>query len=82
LSICAIIFAVALGVPAGVLAAVKRGSFWDQTIMTTALVGFSMPIFWWGLMLIILFSGHAWLDACLGTHLADVLLPERDRLHD
>jgi dipeptide transport system permease protein len=57
LSICAIIFAVALGVPAGVLAAVKRGSFWDQTIMTTALVGFSMPIFWWGLMLIILFSG-------------------------
>lgn len=56
LSICAIIFAVALGVPAGVLAAVKRGSFWDQAIMSTALIGFSMPIFWWGLMLIIVFS--------------------------
>jgi len=58
LSVCAIIFAVALGIPAGVLAAVKRGSFWDQTIMTTALVGFSMPIFWWGLMLIIVFSNQ------------------------
>lgn len=57
LSICAIIFAVVLGIPAGVIAAIKRGSFWDQTIMGTALIGFSMPIFWWGLLLIILFSG-------------------------
>lgn len=57
LSLCAIIFAIILGIPAGVFAAIKRGSFWDQTIMGTALVGFSMPIFWWGLLLIILFSG-------------------------
>jgi dipeptide transport system permease protein len=57
LSFCAILFAVALGIPAGVFAAVKRGSIADQAIMTTALVGFSMPIFWWGLLLIILFSG-------------------------
>lgn len=57
LSVCAIIFAVVLGIPAGVFAAIKRGTFWDQTIMGTALIGFSMPIFWWGLLLIILFSG-------------------------
>ena len=57
LSLCAIIFAVVLGIPAGIFAAVKRGSFFDQTIMGTALVGYSMPIFWWGLLLIILFSG-------------------------
>jgi len=57
LSICAIIFAIVLGVPAGVFAAIKRGSFFDQLTMGTALVGFSMPIFWWGLLLIILFSG-------------------------
>jgi dipeptide transport system permease protein len=57
LSLAAILFAVILGVPAGVLAAVKRGSFLDQTIMGGALIGFSMPIFWWGLLLIILFSG-------------------------
>ena len=57
LSLCAIIFAVVLGIPAGIFAAIKRGSFFDQTIMGAALVGFSMPIFWWGLLLIILFSG-------------------------
>ena len=57
LSICAIIFAIVLGIPAGVFAAVKRGSILDQMTMGTALVGFSMPIFWWGLLLIILFSG-------------------------
>ncbi|MGI9512438.1 MAG: ABC transporter permease subunit [Anderseniella sp.] len=57
LSICAIIFAVFIGVPAGIYAATKRGSWPDQAIMGTALVGYSMPIFWWGLLLIILFSG-------------------------
>ncbi len=57
LSVCAIIVATAIGIPAGVLAAVKRGTWLDQSIMGTALVGYSMPIFWWGLLLIILFSG-------------------------
>ena len=57
LGLCAIIIATAIGVPVGVLAAIKRGSWFDQLSMTTALVGFSMPIFWWGLLLIILFSG-------------------------
>src|SRR5690606_16179005 len=58
LSACAIIFAVVLGIPAGVIAAVKRGSWYDQTLMGTALVGYSMPIFWLGLLLIIFFSGY------------------------
>ncbi len=57
LSLVAIFIAVLIGVPAGVFAAVKRGSWLDQTIMGTALVGYSMPIFWWGLLLIIFFSG-------------------------
>jgi len=57
LSLCAILFAVVLGIPAGSFAAVKRGSPWDHFVMGSALVGFSMPIFWWGLLLIILFSG-------------------------
>ncbi|WP_427023753.1 ABC transporter permease subunit [Aureimonas ureilytica] len=57
LSLVAIFLAVLIGVPAGVFAAVKRGSWLDQTIMGTALVGYSMPIFWWGLLLIIFFSG-------------------------
>lgn len=57
LSICAMIFAVAIGIPVGMLAAVKRGTAVDHSIMGTALVGFSMPIFWWGLLMIVLFSG-------------------------
>lgn len=57
LALCAIILAVLIGIPAGVIAAVKRGSWFDQTSMGVALVGYSMPIFWWGLLLIILFSG-------------------------
>ncbi|AUH64299.1 ABC transporter permease subunit [Paracoccus zhejiangensis] len=57
LGFCAIIIATLIGVPVGVLAAIKRGSWFDQISMTAALVGFSMPIFWWGLLLIIFFSG-------------------------
>ena len=58
LSICAIILAVTLGIPAGVIAAVNRGKFFDRMLMTSALVGYSMPIFWWALLLIIVFSGN------------------------
>ncbi|MCC0012551.1 MAG: ABC transporter permease subunit [Rhodobiaceae bacterium] len=57
LSLCAIVLAVMIGIPIGIIAAVKRGSFFDHTVMTTALIGYSMPIFWWGLLLIILFAG-------------------------
>ncbi len=47
----------------------------------SALVGYSMPIFWWGLLLIIFFSGMLQLDAGLGAHLADLFLPAGHRLH-
>jgi dipeptide transport system permease protein len=57
LTLVAVLIAVILGIPAGVLAAVKRGSIFDQAVMSVALVGYSMPIFWWGLLLIIFFSG-------------------------
>ncbi len=58
LSLWAMIFAVVLGIPAGIFAAVKRGSWFDQATMGVALTGYSMPIFWWGLLLIIFFSGY------------------------
>ena len=45
-----------LGVAAGVFAASRRGSIYDQALMGAALTGYSMPIFWWGLMLILLMS--------------------------
>jgi dipeptide transport system permease protein len=57
LSAMAILFATIIGLPAGILAAVRRGSVFDHTVMGAALTGYSMPIFWWGLLLIIFFSG-------------------------
>jgi dipeptide transport system permease protein len=56
LGICAMLFAVAVGIPVGVLAAVKRGSIFDHTAVGISLTGYSMPIFWWGMMLIMLVS--------------------------
>lgn len=56
LSICALFLAVVLGVLAGVLAAIKRGSVLDHGVMGLSLTGFSMPIFWWGLLLIMFCS--------------------------
>jgi dipeptide transport system permease protein len=56
LSFFAMLFAIAVGVPAGALAAVKRGGVYDQALMTISLFGYSMPIFWWGLLLIMFVS--------------------------
>ena len=56
LSICAMLFAVVAGLLAGVLAAIRRGSALDHGVMGLSLTGFSMPIFWWGLLLIMFFS--------------------------
>jgi peptide/nickel transport system permease protein len=50
---------VAIGVPLGVLSAVWQGTRFDGLVMTATLFGVSMPIFWFGLMLLILFA--AWL---------------------
>ena len=57
LSVCAMIFAVLLGLPAGIIAAVNRGKLFDRLLMSSALIGYSMPIFWWALLLIIMMSG-------------------------
>jgi dipeptide transport system permease protein len=56
LSICALLFATVIGIPAGVIAATRRGGVYDQTLMGFALTGYSMPIFWWGLILILIMS--------------------------
>ena len=56
LSLCAILFALAIGLPAGIIAAIRRNSIFDHGVMGISLAGYSMPIFWWGLILILLFS--------------------------
>jgi dipeptide transport system permease protein len=52
----AIAFALVVGIPAGMIAAVRRNSVFDHGVMGVSLTGYSMPIFWWGLLLILLFS--------------------------
>ena len=56
LSVCAMIFAILIGIPAGVIAAVRRGSIFDHGVMGASLTGYSMPIFWWALLMILFFS--------------------------
>ncbi len=56
LSLCAMLFATVAGLLAGITAAIKRGSPLDHGVMGLSLAGFSMPIFWWGLLLIMFFS--------------------------
>ncbi len=56
LALCAIVFAVSIGIPLGILAAVRRGTVFDYATMGASLTGYSMPIFWWALLLILLFS--------------------------
>src|SRR4051794_14086128 len=56
LGLCAILFAIVFGLPAGIVAAVRRNSIFDHGVMSVSLAGYSMPIFWWGLLLILFFS--------------------------
>ena len=85
LAVCAILFALLLGIPAGIIAAVRRNSVFDHGVMATSLTGYSMPIFWWGLLLILLFSVQLGLTPVSGRisravlHRADHRLPA-DRL--
>ena len=56
LAVSAMLIAVIVGVPAGIVAALRRGSTMDYSVMGLALAGYSMPIFWWAILLILLFS--------------------------
>ena len=56
LAFFALVFAIAIGLPAGIVAAVRRNTAADYTVMGLSLTGYSMPIFWWALLLILFFS--------------------------
>ncbi|WP_019646728.1 ABC transporter permease subunit [Novispirillum itersonii] len=91
LTLCAMLFAVTIGLPAGIWAAVKRGTAVDHSVMAVSLTGYSMPIFWWGLLLIIFcsvtlgitpvsgrLSAEYWIDPTTGFMLIDTLLSEEE----
>ena len=64
LAFLAIVIALAIGIPAGIVSAVKRNTAWDYAANVVALWGLSTPNFWLGIMLILLFSVTlGWLPA-------------------
>jgi peptide/nickel transport system permease protein len=64
LAITAMLLAVLLGIPLGLWAGLKPGSALDETVVTGSILGFSMPNFWQGMMLIMIFAvGLGWLPA-------------------
>jgi peptide/nickel transport system permease protein len=56
LSVMAFFFAIVIGVPAGVISAVKRGTAWDWLASAIGLFGLSIPTFWLGIVLILVVS--------------------------
>jgi dipeptide transport system permease protein len=77
LAFCAMIFALVIGLPAGVAAALKRGTIVDHGVMGTALTGYSMPIFWWGLILIMFFSAKLGWTPVSGRIAVEYDIPHR-----
>ncbi|MCF8565733.1 ABC transporter permease [Alicyclobacillus tolerans] len=59
LCVIGMIVAMAIGIPSGILAAIKKGTFWDQSVMVGALFGMSVPEFWMAIVCILLFAQHA-----------------------
>jgi peptide/nickel transport system permease protein len=84
LALMAMLVAICIGIPAGIVAAVWRGSRWDHGANVAALSGLSIPNFWLGIMLILLFSVQlGWLPSGgyvspftdLRANLAGMILP-------
>lgn len=72
LTVLAMLIAVGVGVPLGVIAAWKKGSWIDRVVMVFAVSGFSMPVFWLGFLLVYVFAISAhWLPVQGYRPLAD-----------
>lgn len=56
LVLLALLFAIVFGLTLGIMAANRRGKWLDNTLMGVTLAGYSMPIYWWGMLLVLLFS--------------------------
>lgn len=76
LTLAAMAIAVLVALPAGIVSAARRGSLLDQGAMLVALIGQSVPNFWLGIMLILLFAvGLGWLPPFGRDGIANLVLP-------
>jgi peptide/nickel transport system permease protein len=76
LTVAALLIAVAVAIPAGIVSAVKRGSALDRLAMVGAVAGQAVPIFWLALLLIAFFGVYLrWLPVFGRGSLAHLVLP-------
>ena len=76
LSAFAMIIAIVIGIPCGIVSAIKQYSWFDTFTMIFAMIGLSMPVFWLGLLLILLFSVHLrWLPSSGFSTFKAMILP-------
>lgn len=76
LTICSIIVSIVISIPVGIISATRQYSIFDSVGMVCALIGISMPSFWLGLLLIILFSVNlGWLPSGGADSLKSLILP-------
>lgn len=76
LAAAAMVFSLLIGIPSGIMAAVRVGGWWDRGGKIFALLGLSMPSFWVGLLLILLFSVYlGWLPSSGSGTALHVLMP-------
>jgi peptide/nickel transport system permease protein len=84
LAVSALVLAIIIGVPAGIIAARKQNTIIDYSVTTLSLIGVSMPIFWLGVMLVLYFSvnlqwlpatGMGSLDDGFGVFVSHLILP-------
>ncbi|ADE15921.1 binding-protein-dependent transport systems inner membrane component [Nitrosococcus halophilus Nc 4] len=76
LALAALLVAIIIAFPLGILAAVRRGTIWDRVATTFALVGVSVPNFWLGPLLILVFSiGLGWFPVSGRTGWDSLVLP-------
>jgi peptide/nickel transport system permease protein len=76
LALAAMAFSLIIGIPSGILAAVRVGGWWDSAGKMFSLLGLSMPSFWVGLLLILFFSVYlGWLPSSGSGTVFHVLMP-------
>lgn len=76
LAVSGMAIALLVGIPAGVVAAIRKDSLADRAVMAVALLGQAMPVYWMGILLILLFSVRLhWLPAIGSGGLDSLVMP-------
>ncbi|WP_432661899.1 ABC transporter permease [Wukongibacter baidiensis] len=76
LAALSMVVAIIIGIPFGIISAIKQYSIFDSTVMLFALVGISMPVFWLGILLILFFSVRlGWLPSSGFYSIKHMILP-------